>query len=169
VRSPGHLCGIYLQNITNTRFLLVPYRGGNQAMTDLIGGQIDFQCSIASNSLPHVRNGFLKALAVMSKTRWFAAPDVPTVDEVGVPGLYLSIWHGLWVPKGTPKERIKKLNAAVVAALNNPLVQQRLHDQGEEVFPREQLSPESLHSFQKAEIEKWWPIIKEANIRIESK
>jgi len=168
VGSPGHLCGVYLQNVTNTRFLLVPYRGGNEAMIDLMSGQIDFQCSIAANSLPHVRNGYLKALAVMSKKRWFAAPDVPTVDEVGVPGLYLSIWHGLWAPKGTPKDRIAKINAAVVAALNNPEVQKRFHDHGEELFPPEQQNPESLRAFQKAEIEKWWPIIKEANIRIEA-
>lgn len=169
VGSPGHLCAVYLQNATGTRFLLVPYRGGNQAMTDLIAGTIDFQCSIASNSLPHVRNGYLKPLAVMAKKRWFAAPEVPTVDEEGVPGLYLSIWHGLWAPKGTPKARIEKLNAAVVAALNNPLVRKRFHDQGDDFFAPEQMSPEGLHALQKAEIEKWWPMIKKAGIRIEAK
>jgi tripartite-type tricarboxylate transporter receptor subunit TctC len=169
VGSPGHLCAIHFQNVTDTRVVVVPYRGGNVAMSDLISGNIDFQCSIASNSRPHVMNGYLKPLAMMSKARWFAAPDVPTADEMGVPGLHLSIWHGLWAPSGPPKEVIKKLNSAVVAALTNPAVQQRFRDQGDDIFPREQMSPESLYAHQKAEIDKWWPIIKQANIQIEAK
>jgi tripartite-type tricarboxylate transporter receptor subunit TctC len=165
--SPGHLCGVYFQSVTGTRFRLVPYRGGNLAMQDLIGGHIDMQCSIASNSLPHVKNGNLKAIAVMAKQRWFGSPGTPTVDEMGVSGLYLSLWHGVWVPKGTPREVITKLNTAIVNALADPAVRKTFTDGGEEIPPREQQTPEALGAHHKAEIEKWWPIIKAANIKLQ--
>jgi tripartite-type tricarboxylate transporter receptor subunit TctC len=163
--SAAHLCGINFQNKTNTRFQFVPYRGAGPATQDLIGGQIDLLCVEASNSLPHVQSGKIKAYAVMGNKRWASAPDVPTMDEAGVPGLHISFWHALWVPKGTPRDIIGKLNAAAVDALSNPAVRQRLTDLGQEIPPRDQLTPEALGAHHKAEVDKWWPIIKAANIK----
>jgi len=145
----------------------VPYRGGAPAIADLVAGQVDFMCDMSSNSLPNVRGGQIKALAVMAKSRWFGAPEIPTVDETGVLGVYISFWHGLWVPKGTPKDIVAKLNGAVVKALADSTVRQRFLDQGQEVPPREQQRQEALAAYHKAEIEKWWPIIKAANIKAE--
>jgi tripartite-type tricarboxylate transporter receptor subunit TctC len=167
IGGAAHLCEIYLQNNTGTRFRFVPYRGGAPMLQDLVGGQIDFICDLAANSLPMVRSGQVKAYAVMAKNRWFGAPDIPTTDEAGVPGIYVSTWLGLWVPKGTPKEVIAKLNAAAMSAMADPTVRQRITDQGWEIPPREQQTPEALGVFQKAEIEKWWPIIKAAGIKPE--
>jgi tripartite-type tricarboxylate transporter receptor subunit TctC len=165
--SAAHLCGIYLQDNTATRFQFVPYRGGNQPMQDMVGGRIDLMCDQASNSLPLVRSGQIKAYAVMAKQRWSAAPDIPTLEEAGLPALHFSFWHGLWAPRGSSKEIIVKLNAAVVEALSNPTVQQRFAEMGLEIPPREQQTPEVLGAFHKSEIEKWWPIIKSANIKPE--
>jgi tripartite-type tricarboxylate transporter receptor subunit TctC len=145
----------------------VPYRGGAPAIADLVAGQVDFMCDMSSNSLPNVRGGQIKALAVMARSRWFGAPEIPTVDEAGVPGVYISFWHGLWVPKGTPKDIVAKLNEAIVKALADATVRQRFLDQGQEVPPREQQTPQALAAYHKAEIEKWWPIIKAANIKAE--
>ena len=131
-------------------------------MQDLLAGQIDFTFGQAANYLGHVRSGQLKAFAVLSKKRWWAAPDVPTMDEAGVPGFMPSFWHGLWVPKGTPKEIIAKLNAAVVETLADQAVQKRLKDIGQEIWPGDKQTPEALAAQQKAEIERWWPIIKAA-------
>ena len=133
----------------------------------MIAGQIDLFCPEASNSLPLVRSGKVKAYAVLSKTRWAAAPNVPTIDEAGLPGLYIPFWHAFWAPRGTPADVIMKLNAAAVAALDDPVLRQRLIDLGQDIPPREQRTPEALRAFQKAEIEKWWPIIKAANIKAE--
>ena len=165
--SGSHLCGIYFQNVTGTRFQFVPYRGGTPAMQDLVGGQIDLMCDQAANSLPMVRSGQIKAYAVMAKDRWFAAPDIPTVDEFGLPGLYISHWSGMWVPKGTPRDTITTLNSAVVSALADPIVRQRFAEQGQQIPPPDQQTPEALAIYHKAEIEKWWPIIKAANIKAE--
>ena len=165
--SASHLCGLYFQNHTGTRFAFVPYRGAAPANQDLIAGQIDLFCPEASNSLPLVRSGKVKAYAVLSKTRWAAAPNVPTIDEAGLPGLYIPFWHAFWAPRGTPADVIMKLNAAAVAALDDPVLRQRLIDLGQDIPPREQRTPEALRAFQKAEIEKWWPIIKAANIKAE--
>src|SRR5262249_25213077 len=166
--SAAHLCLVYFQNNTGTQFALVPYRGGAPVMQDLVANQIDLFCAEASQTLPFLRAGSIKAFAVMAKKRWFGAPDVPTIDEIGVPGVYISFWHGLWVPKGTPKEIIAKLDAAVVDTLADPAVKKRLTDLGLIIWPREQQNPEALRAHHRAEIEKWWPIIKAANIKVEA-
>jgi tripartite-type tricarboxylate transporter receptor subunit TctC len=163
----SHLAGVFFQKATGTRYQLVPYRGSAPAMQDLLAGQIDMMIDLAASSTPHVRAGNVKAYAVTSKTRLAAAPDVPTVDEAGLPGYYVSSWHAIWVPKATPKPVIAKLNAAVVDALADPTVRKRLADVGQDIFPREQLTPEALSTFHKAEIEKWWPLVKAANIKVE--
>ena len=118
----------------------------------------------AANSLPQLRGGNIKAYAVASKTRLALAPDIPTMDEAGLPEFYLSVWHGLWVPKGTPKDVIAKLNSAVVDALADQSVRQKLIELGQEIPLRDQQTPEALSAYQKAEAEKWWPIVKAANI-----
>ena len=163
--SGSHVSGVYLQSITGARFQFVPYRGAGPAMQDLVAGQIDIMIDQAANSLPQVRAGTIKAYAVTDKTRLAAAPDIPTVDEAGVPGLHISIWHALWMPKGTPKDIIAKLNAAVVDALADARVRQRLADLGQEIPAREQQNPQTLAAYHKAEIEKWWPILKAAGIK----
>jgi tripartite-type tricarboxylate transporter receptor subunit TctC len=165
--SAAHVCGLYFQDKTGTRFQFVPYRGGAPAMQDLIAGQIDLMCAEASQTLAHVRSNKMKAFTVMSKTRWPAMPEIPTTDEIGAAGMYISFWHGLWVQKGTPKDVIGKLNAAVVDALADGNVRKRLTDLGQVIATREQQTPAALASFHKAEIEKWWPIIRAANIKVE--
>jgi tripartite-type tricarboxylate transporter receptor subunit TctC len=165
VGSAAHVSGAYFQKVTGTRFHFVPYRGGGPAMQDLVGGQVDLQFAEGTTALPAVRSRQVKTYAVMAPTRWFATPDVPTVDELGVPGLYLTFWHGLWVPKVTSDQIIAKLNAAVVDALADAAVRRRLTDIGQEIMPRAQQTPEALAAYHKAEAEKWWPIIRAANIR----
>jgi tripartite-type tricarboxylate transporter receptor subunit TctC len=167
IGSGSHLCGLYLQKNTGTRFQFVPYRGGAPAVQDMIAGNVDFMCDFAGNSLPFVRNGQIKAYAVMAKERWFAAPDVPTIEETGLPGIHVTFWHGMWVPKGTPDDIIGKLNGAIVSALTDPAVRRRFTDLGHAIPPREQLSPDALAVYHKADIEKWWPIIKAANLKPE--
>jgi len=161
----SHLCGLHLQNTIGTSFQFVPYRGGAPALQDLVGGQIDFYCDLAANSLSQVRAGNIKAFAMMSKNRWPAAPEVPTGDEAGLPGLYISNWTGLWAPPKTPKPIIDKLEAAVAAALADPHVRKRYEELGQELPAPGQHTAEALRAFQKAEVEKWGPIIKAANIQ----
>ena len=163
--SGAHICLLYFQQKTGTSFQLVPYRGGAPVMQDLVAGQIDFFCAEASQTLSFLRSGAIKAFAVMSKERWPGAPNVPTMDEVGVSGMYISFWNGLWVPKGTPGDVVAKLNSAIVDTLADPTVRQRLTDLGHVIATREEQTPEALGAFHKAEIEKWWPIIKAANIK----
>jgi tripartite-type tricarboxylate transporter receptor subunit TctC len=163
----AQIAGLYFQQATGTRFGFVPYRGGAPAMQDLVSGQVDIMFDQAANAIGQVRNGAIKAYAVLTKERWSALPDVPSIDEAGVPSLYVSYWHGLWAPKGTPRDIIDKLNGAVVGALADPNVRQRLADVGQEVWPRDQQTPEALAAHHKAETEKWWPIIKAANIKAE--
>jgi len=163
--SPQQVSGLLFQNLTGTRFPFVPYRGSGPAMQDLVAGQIDLMFESPTNALPHSRAGRIKSYAVMAKNRLTVAPDIPTVDEAGLAGLYFSYWGGLWAPKSTPKNVIARLNAAVVDALANSSVRSRLAALGLDIFPREQQTPEALAALQKAEIEKWWPIIKAANIK----
>lgn len=165
--SATHVAGVYFQNITGTRFQFVPYRGTGPALQDLVAGQIDFIVDQASNSLQHVRDGKIRAYAVTASARLPSAPDIPTVAEAGLPSLDISVWYGLWAPKGTPKEIIAKLNAAAVQALSEPAVRQRFAELGLDMPPRDRLTPEALAAYQKAEIEKWWPVIKGANIKTE--
>jgi tripartite-type tricarboxylate transporter receptor subunit TctC len=163
--STSHLSGIFFQKETGTRYQFVPYR--NTGMQDLMAGLIDLMIDPAANSVPQVRAGTIKAYAVTGRQRTSAAPEVPTVEEAGLPALQITSWHGLWVPKDTPKPVIAKLNAAVVDALADPMVRRRLADLANETVPREQQSPAALASWQKSETEKWWPIIKAANIKAE--
>jgi len=165
VGSPGHILSAFLQSQTGTRFQFVPYRGGGPALQDLIAGHIDILIDTPATFLPQVRAGSIRALAVTAKTHYWAAPDIPTVDEMGAPGVYFTSWTGIWAPKGTPRNIISTLNAAVVDALADAVVRSRLAEFGVQIFPREQQTPEALGALQKAEIEKWWPIIKAANIR----
>ena len=160
VGGTSDVAGIFFQKKTSTHFQLVPYRGAAAMMQDLLAGQIDLMIDFAANSLPQVRAGTITAYAVTAPTRLPAAPDIPTVDESGLPGLYVSAWQGIWAPKGTPKDVVGRLNTAVVAALADPLVRRRLADLGQEIYPRDQQTPEALHALQQAEIKKWWPIIK---------
>jgi len=159
--------GTYFQKNTGTRFQFVPYRGAAPIMQDLLAGHIDMTFTQVASALPQFRAGQVKAYAVMAKSRWAAVPDTPTSDESGVPGLYASFWHGLWAPKGTPKNIVARLDAAVVETLADPTVRQRFIELGQEPWPRDKQSPEALAAQQKVEIEKWWPIIKAAGIRAE--
>jgi tripartite-type tricarboxylate transporter receptor subunit TctC len=167
VGSPPHISGIFFQKMTGTQFQFVPYRGTAPAMRDLLAGQIDIMIDQASNVLPQLRGGTIKAFAVTAKERLPSAPDVPTVDEAGLPGLYVSVWHGLWAPKGTPAEIIAKLNGAVVKSLGEQGTKEKLAALGQDIPPPDQLTPLALGAFQKAEIEKWWPIVKDAGIKAE--
>src|SRR5258706_4531720 len=167
VGGGADVVGTYFQKNTGTRFQFVPYRGAAPMIQDLVAGQIDLTFTQVASALAQVRAGQLKAYVVMSKARWPAAPETPTIDEAGVPGLHASFWHGLWARKGTPKDVIASLHAAVVETLADPSVRRRFADVGQEVWPRDKQTPQALAAQQQAEIEKWWPIIKAANIRAE--
>jgi tripartite-type tricarboxylate transporter receptor subunit TctC len=162
-----HLAGISFASETGTHFRSVPYRGAAAAITDLVAGHIDFMIDLAPNSLPHVHTGAIKAYAVMAKARLSAAAEIPTVDEAGLPGFYMSAWQAVWVPKNTPSAVIARLNGAIVDALADPTVRARLAEIGQDVFPRELQTPEALGEWHKGEIAKLWPVIKSAAIKAE--
>jgi tripartite-type tricarboxylate transporter receptor subunit TctC len=165
VGAATHLGGILFENLTDTRVQFVPFRGAGPSMQALVARQIDLVFDQLSNSLPQLQAGTIKSYAVMAETRAIAAPDIPTVDEAGLPKLYLPVWNGMWAPKGTPKDIVSKLNKAVVESLADTVVRQRLADIGQQIYPREQQTPEALGAYHKAEIEKWWPIVKAAGIK----
>jgi tripartite-type tricarboxylate transporter receptor subunit TctC len=165
--SGTHISGVYFQNAIGASLQFVPYKGSGPAMQDLVGGQIEMMVDQMSNSLPQVRAGRIKAYAITAKARSAAAPEIPTVDEAGLAGFHMSIWYGTWVPRGTPKEAISTLNGAIASALADAAVRQRLADLGLEIVPPAQQTPGALGAHHKAEIEKWWPIIKAAGIRID--
>ncbi len=165
--SPAHISGVYFQNVTGTKFQFVPYRGAAPAMKDLLAGEIDFLIDQAANALPEVKAGRIRAYAVTAKARLDAAPEIPTVDEAGLPGFYISVWHGLWAPKATPADILTKLDDSVQQALADANVIQRLAAIGQQVPARKQQTPEGLHTLQKAEADKWWPIIRAAGIKAE--
>jgi tripartite-type tricarboxylate transporter receptor subunit TctC len=163
--AAAHVSGLLLQQLTGTQVTFIPYRGGGPAMTDLISGQVDLMVAQAAVQLPQVRAGTIKAIANLSPQRSPSIPDIPTSDEGGVPGWHMPGWFGLFAPKGTPKDVIGKLNAAMVAALADPAVRSRFTELGLDMASREQQTPEGLAAFHKTEIEKWWPIIKAADIK----
>jgi tripartite-type tricarboxylate transporter receptor subunit TctC len=162
-----HLCGLELQRIAGASWPFVPYRGAAPALQDVLGGRIDLICPSPASSLAMVQGGLLRAYAVTAPTRLTSAPDVPTVDEAGLPGMHIAVWGGMFVPRGTPKTAIAKLTSAAAAALADPAVRQQLAKLGQDVVPREQQTAEALGALQKAEIDKWWPIIKAANVKAE--
>ena len=165
VGGPTDIAGLYFQRHTGTSFQFVPYRGGAPLIQDLLSGQIDLTFGQAANYLAPVRNGLLKPYAVLANKRWWAAPEVPTIQEAGGPELVSTFWHGLWVAKGTPKDIVAKLNTAVSQALDDPGLKKRFTDIGQEIWPRDKQNPAALAAHQKAEIERWWPIVKDAGIK----
>ncbi|MDE1936093.1 tripartite tricarboxylate transporter substrate binding protein [Bradyrhizobium sp.] len=167
VGATGHLAGIAFQKETGTKFQFVPYRGNAPAMQDLLAGQIDFMMEPSSNFKSLLATGSIKPIAVTGKTRLPASPNIPTIQEAGLPGFTASLWYGLWVPKDTPKDIIEKLNATMRAVLADPAVQRRFDDLGIQISPHDQQSPEALRAFEKAEAERWWPVIKASNLKVE--
>jgi tripartite-type tricarboxylate transporter receptor subunit TctC len=166
--AAANVSGVLFENLTRQKVQFIPYRGAGPAMTDLISGTVDLLVVQGAVALPQIRAGKIKALANLSPARSASMSDIPTSDETGVPGLYMSGWFGFWAPKGTPKDIIAKLNAATVEALADPAIQKRFTELGLDVAPREQQTPEGLAAFQKAEIDKWWPIIKSAGIGVQA-
>jgi len=167
VGATGHLTGISLQKETGTKFQFVPYRGNGPAMQDLLAEQIDFMIEPSSNFKSLVGAGSVKPFAITGSTRLPSSPEIPTADEAGLPGFIASLWYGLWVPKGTPKDVIAKLNATMVRVLADPPVKERFAELGIQITPLDRQSPDALRAFQKAETQRWWPIIKAANIKTE--
>ena len=165
VGATGHLAGIAFQKATGTKFQFVPYRGNAPAMQDLLAGQIDFMMEPSSNFKALIATDSIKPIAVTGKARLPASPNIPTVEEAGLPGFTASLWYGLWVPKGTPKEIVEKLNATLRAVLADASVQKRFDDLGIQISPRDQQSPEALRVFEKAEAERWWPVIKASGLK----
>ncbi|MDB5635117.1 MAG: tricarboxylate binding receptor [Bradyrhizobium sp.] len=167
VGATGHLTGISFQRETRTKFQFVPYRGNAPAMQDLLAEQIDFMIEPSSNFKSLVGAGSVKPFAITGRTQLPSSPGIPTANEAGLPGFFASLWYGLWVPKDTPKEIIARLNAVMVRVLADPSVKERFAELGIQITPLDQQSPEALRAFQKAEAERWWPIIKASNLKAE--
>ncbi len=165
--SGSHVAGIAFEAATGIKLQFVPYRGTGPAMNDLVAGQIDLIVDQTSNSIQQVRAGTIRAYAIVDLKRVDSAPEIPTTDEAGLPGFHMTLWSGFWVPKGTPKEIIAKLNAAAVEAMNDPAVRKQLENLGLQMPPADKLTPQALGDFQKAEIARWWPIIKAANVKVD--
>jgi tripartite-type tricarboxylate transporter receptor subunit TctC len=163
--TPSHISGVYFQSLTGGRAQIVHYRGGAPASADVMAGHVDVFFDQAANALPQMRSGKVRAYAVTQPTRLSVASDIPTVDEAGMPAYYMAVWHGLWVPRGTPPAIVARLNSAMVDAAADEVARKRLMDIGQEILPRDQQTPEALGAHQKAEIEKWWPIIKSAGMK----
>ena len=167
VGASSHIAGVYFLNRIGVKMEFVPYRGGAPAMQALLSGEFDLYMTQISGAVAHVRAGKLRAYLVTAKTRQAIAPEIPTTDEAGLPGLYTAIWHGMWAPKGMPREIIVKLNAAVVESLTDDTLRKRFADLGQEIPPREEQTPQALAAHHKAEIEKWWPLMRAAGIKAE--
>jgi tripartite-type tricarboxylate transporter receptor subunit TctC len=165
VGSGSHFSGIFFEQLIGTHLQFVPYRGTGPALLDLVAGQIDIIVDQASNSLPQVKAGKIRAYAVTDQKRLGASPDIPTVAEAGLPALQIELWSGIWAPKGTPKDIIAKLNGAILEALADPAVKKRFAEVGLDVPPVAQQKPEALAAHQQAEVKKWWPMIKAANVK----
>jgi tripartite-type tricarboxylate transporter receptor subunit TctC len=165
--SGSHIAGLYFENISGAKLQYVPYRGTAPALNDLVAGQIDLIVDQTSNSIGQVRAGNIRAYAVTAEKRLPSAPEIPTTDEAGLPGFHMTLWSGMWVPRGTPGDIVRKLNAAVVDALNDPAARKQLENLGLQMPPADQLSPAALGNWQKAEIAKWWPMIKAANVKVD--
>jgi tripartite-type tricarboxylate transporter receptor subunit TctC len=165
--SGSHIAGLYFENIAGIKLQYVPYRGTAPAMNDLVAGQIDLIVDQTSNSINQIRAGTIRAYAVTDSKRVESASEIPTVDEAGLPGFHMTLWSGLWVPKGTPKDIVAKLNQAALNALSDPTVRKQLENLGLQMPPADQSTPEALGTWQKAEIAKWWPLIKAANVRVD--
>lgn len=165
--AASHVSGVYFQTVTNTKFNFIPYRGTGPALQDLVAGNIDLMFDQAASALPQVRNGNVRAFAVTAKNRLTSEPNIPTVDEAGMPNFYIAVWHALWFPKGTPKDIVMKMNATVRDVLADPAVRKRLVELGQDIPAVDQQTPEALYAYHKAEIEKWHPIIRAANIKPE--
>ena len=163
----AQVAGMYFQQVTGTRFGFVPYRGGAPAMQDLMAGRVDFMFDQAANAMTQLRAGTIKAYAVMTKERWHLTPDIPTIDKSGVPGLHISYWHALFAPKATPQDIIMKVNAAVVSALGDAAVRERFATLGQDIWPKDQQTPQALAAVYKADTEKWWPIIRAEGLHAE--
>ncbi|HTE15939.1 MAG TPA: tripartite tricarboxylate transporter substrate-binding protein, partial [Burkholderiales bacterium] len=165
VGGASHIAGIYFMNRVGVNVEFVPYRGGAPAMQALLSGEVDLYMTQVSSAVAHTRSGKLRAYLVSSKTRQAAAPEIPTADEAGMPGLYTAVWHGIWVPAKTPRDANMKLNAAIVETLADATIRQRFADLGQDIPPREEQTPQSLAAYHKAEIDKWWPLMKAAGIK----
>lgn len=165
--SGSHIAGLAFENATGIKLQYVPYRGTGPALNDLVAGQIDIIVDQTSNSINQVRAGTIRAYAITDAKRVPQAPDIPTTDEAGLSGFHMTLWSGLWAPKGTPQEIVAKINAAAVEALNDPVVVKQLENLGLQMPPKDQSTPEALGAWQKAEIAKWWPMIKAANVKVD--